>query len=165
MIGRIRRGPGRISSVTIALPSVLPISRSGTRITAVTITRDSAGHWWAACTLERRLRPPQQPNERAGAAKVAQRRGPWIIAAGGGSAIQSQGGRREPTPARHFGLPQLAPVEHLTLPAAPYSQLTINALIAPDDAPILAESAAADGMANLRRTIARLQHYFKTGLS
>jgi hypothetical protein len=164
-MGPIRRGPIPISSVTISLPRVVPIRRSGTRITSVTLTRHPDGEWWAACTLERRLRPPRRPNERAADAMVARARERKTAAAGGERATESHGGRHEPTCARQFDPAQPTQVEHFSLPVAPYGQLTINALAAADDAPIPAESGSADGMATLRRTIGRLQRHLNPGRS
>jgi hypothetical protein len=164
-IGPIRCGLIRIRSLTIRLPRTGPLRRAGTRITSVTITRRADGNWWAACTLERRLRPPRRPNERADNAMVAQSRAPKTTAADGGLATQSQGGRAEPVGARQFDHPQPTQVEHFSLPATPYSQLAMNALTAPAGTDILAEAGAADGMARLRRAIGRLQRYLTLGLS
>jgi hypothetical protein len=164
-MGPIRRGPIPISSVTISLPRVVPIRRSGTRITSVTLTRHADGNWWAACTLERRLRPPQRPDERAGDATVARGWGRKTAAAAGGRATESHGGRHEPAWARQLDPAQPTQVEHFSLPVAPYGQLTMNALTAADDAPIPAESGSADGMATLRRTIGRLQRHLNPGRS
>jgi len=164
-IGPIRHRSIPISSVTISLPKVVAIRRSGTRITSVTLTRHPDGNWWAACTLERRLRPPRRPDERAGDAMVARGWGRKTAAAAGGRATESHGGRHEPTRARQFDPAQPTQVEHFSLPVAPYGQLTINALTAADDAPIPAESGSADGMATLRRTIGRLQRHLNPGRS
>jgi hypothetical protein len=156
-IGPIRCGLIRIRSLTIRLPRIVPLRRAGTRISSVTITRRADGDWWAACTLERRLRPPRRPNGRAEDAIVAQ--------AGGPKTAGDDRGRPEPAGARQFDHLQPTQVEHFSLPATPYSQLAINALTAPEGTHQLAEAGAADGMARFRRAIGRLHHYLTLGLS
>ena len=152
----IRHRPIRISSVTVSLPRIVPIGRAGTRVTSVTLTRRTDGQWWAACSVERRLRSPRRSNERAGDAMVARAREPKTAAAAGGLATRSQG-RHEPPQARLINHPQLMQAEQLSLPLTPYSQLAMNALTSSEDIPILAEFGSADGMARLRRTIGRLR--------
>jgi hypothetical protein len=161
-IGPIRHRPIRISSVTVSLPRIVPIGRAGTRVTSVTLTRRADGEWWVACTVERRLRPPRGPNERAGDAMVAQAREPKTAAAAGGLATRSPG-RHEPSQARLFSHPQLMQAEQLSLPLTPYSQLAVNALTSSEDTPILAGLGSADGMARLRRTIGRLRRDLTRG--